>query len=206
VTNKKSKIPFRIGLTGGIASGKSTVADLFEDLGIQIIDTDIIAKELVQRGQPALKEIREKFGDSVIGSDGHLNRIAMRSTIFSNEDARLSLEKILHPKISIETKRKANNAGGKYQIIVVPLLVKSTLRDFVDRVLVVDCSKEVQIKRLIERDNESITQAARIIAAQTSRKSYLEIADDIIQNNQGTNAIQIKVAELHQRYCRLSSN
>jgi len=206
VTNKESNIPFRIGLTGGVASGKSTVADQFAELGVPVIDTDIIAREVVQKGQPALKEIREKFGDSFISADGHLDRAAMRAAVFSNQDARLDLEAILHPKISNETKCRANDAGGKYQIIVVPLLVESALRDFVDRILVVDCSKEVQIKRLIKRDNESVAQALRIIAAQASQESRLEIADDVIRNDEGIDATQIKVTELHRRYRRLASN
>jgi dephospho-CoA kinase len=206
VTDENSNIPFRIGLTGGIASGKSTVADQFAELGVPIIDTDLIAREVVQRGQPALEEIREKFGDSVISADGRLDRAAMRAAVFSNQDARLALEAILHPRISIETKRQADDAGGEYQIIVVPLLVESALRDFVDRILVVDCSKEVQIKRLTKRDNESIAQAMRIIAAQASRESRLEIADDVIRNDKGIDAMQIKVAELHRRYRRLASN
>jgi len=206
VTNEESSTPFRIGLTGGVASGKSTVADQFAKLGVPVIDTDIIAREVVQRGQPALKEIREKFGDSFISADGHLDRAAMRAAIFSNRDARLDLEAILHPRISIETKCRANDAGGKYQIIVVPLLVESALRDFVDRILVVDCSKEAQIKRLIKRDNESVAQALRIIATQVSQESRLESADDIIRNDEGIDAMQIKVTELHRRYRRLASN
>ena len=206
MTNEESSTPFRIGLTGGVASGKSTVADQFAKLGVPVIDTDIIAREVVQRGQPALKEIREKFGDSFISADGHLDRAAMRAAIFSNRDARLDLEAILHPRISIETKCRANDAGGKYQIIVVPLLVESALRDFVDRILVVDCSKEAQIKRLIKRDNESVAQALRIIATQVSQESRLESADDIIRNDEGIDAMQIKVTELHRRYRRLASN
>tara|TARA_B110000444_G_scaffold149768_1_gene140103 strand:+ start:226 stop:846 length:621 start_codon:yes stop_codon:yes gene_type:complete len=206
VTDEESNMPFRIGLTGGVASGKSTVADQFAKLGVPIIDTDIIAREVVQRGQPALEEIREKFGDSFISANGHLDRAAMRAAVFSNQDARLDLEAILHPRISIETKCRANDAGGKYQIIMVPLLVESALRDFVDRILVVDCSKEAQIKRLIKRDKESVAQARRIIAAQASQESRLEIADDIIRNDEGIDAMQIKVAELHRRYRRLASN
>jgi len=206
VTDEESNMPFRIGLTGGVASGKSTVADQFAKLGVPVIDTDIIAREVVQRGQPALEEIREKFGDSFISADGHLDRAAMRAAIFSNRDARLDLEAILHPRISIETKCRANDAGGKYQIIVVPLLVESALRDFVDRILVVDCSKEAQMKRLIKRDNESVAQALRIIATQASQESRLEIADDIIRNDEGIDAMQIKVTELHRRYRRLASN
>jgi dephospho-CoA kinase len=206
VTDEDSNKAFRIGLTGGIASGKSTVSNLFAELGVPVIDTDIIAREVVQRGQPALEEIREKFGASVISADGRLDRAAMRAAVFSNQDARRDLEAILHPRISIETMRQSDDAGGEYQIIVVPLLVESALRDFVDRILVVDCSKEVQIKRLTKRDNESITQAMRIIAAQASRESRLEIADDVIRNDEGIDAVQIKVAELHRRYRRLASN
>ena len=147
--------PYRVALTGGIASGKSVVADMFADLGIPIVDTDLIAREVVAPGQPALDEIRERFGDSMVTADGHLDRGAMRKHVFSDERARADLEAILHPRIAKETMRQADAAEGPYQVIVVPLLVGSKLRGVVDRVLAVDCSEETQVRRLLARDLET---------------------------------------------------
>jgi dephospho-CoA kinase len=143
--------PLRIGLTGGIASGKSTVAELFAGLGARIIDTDLIAREVVQPGMPALLEIRHEFGDRVFDDKGGLDRAAMRRLVFKDNDARERLESILHPIIQAETLRQAKAAGGDYQVIVVPLLVKSPLVHFLDRVLAVDCDEETQIRRLIKK-------------------------------------------------------
>ena len=197
---------FRVGLTGGIASGKSTIAEEFHDLGIPVIDTDIIAREVVSPGQPALEEIRKRFGKSIIDANDQLDRAELRKIIFTNDDSRRDLEAIIHPKISSETKRQANVAGGTYQIVVVPLLVESELLDFVDRVLVIDCSRKNQIKRLVERDDESVAQAKRIISAQTSREDRLEIADDVIRNNGNVDEIRAQVRELDQKYRYLASH
>ena len=184
--NTTSQIaPLRIGLTGGIASGKSTVADMFAELGVPVIDTDVIAREVVRAGEPALGEIRERFGDAVIDDAGNLDRAALRKLVFSNDGARLDLESILHPRIGAETHRQADAASGPYQIIVVPLLVGSPLLGFVDRVLVVDCDEETQIQRLLIRDAETAEQAHRMLAAQASREARLAIADDVISNDQG---------------------
>jgi dephospho-CoA kinase len=122
---RDSARPYRIGLTGGIASGKSVVAGMFADLGIPIIDTDLIAREIVEPGQPALEEIRERFGEHMIDAAGNLDRVAMRKEIFANESARSDLEAILHPRIGAETRRRADAADGDYQLIVVPLLTES---------------------------------------------------------------------------------
>lgn len=192
--------PFRIGLTGGIASGKSVVADMFADLGVPIIDTDIIAREVAAPGQPALKEIRERFGDHMIDSTGNLDRAEMRKEIFANEKSRTNLEAILHPRIGEETRRQADAADGDYQIIVVPLLVSSRLIDFVDRVLVIDCDEETQIQRLLTRDTETIEQAQRILAAQPSRKDRLLIADDVIANTGSLEETRGAVIRLDRRY------
>lgn len=190
------KAPFRVALTGGIASGKSTVADMFADLGIAIIDTDRIAREVVEPGQPALQEIRDRFGDAVIETTGHLDRRALRGLIFADDDARIELEEILHPRIGAETRRQADVAAGPYQIIVVPLLVGSPLRHFVDRVLAVDCSEEQQIERLLARDTETVEQARRILAAQSSREERLAIADHVIGNEDDFETTRAQVHEL----------
>ena len=192
--------PLRIGLTGGIASGKSTVADMFAELGAPVIDTDVIAREVVEPGQPALAEIREAFGAGVIAADGSLDRSAMRAIIFDDEAARRRLEGILHPKIGKATVDQADAAGGDYQIIVVPLLVDSSLRAFVDRVLVVDCDEETQVARLLARDAESEAQARRILAAQSSRAERLAIADDVISNDGSVEETREQVRSLHRSY------
>ena len=193
--------PLRIGLTGGIASGKSTVADMFAELGVSVIDTDVIAREVVQPGAAALLEIGERFGDAVIDAAGNLDRDAMRKLVFADEPARLALEAILHPRIGAETRRQAKvAAAGPYQLIVVPLLVGSPLLQFVDRVLVVDCSEETQIQRLLARDAETIEQARRILAAQASREERLQLADDVIDNGRGLDHTRQQVAGLDTTY------
>jgi len=192
--------PLRIGLTGGIASGKSTVADMFADLGVPVIDTDLIARDVVAPGQPALQEIRKAFGAGVIAEDGSLDRPAMRTLVFGDDAARRRLEAILHPRIGAATREQADTAGGPYQIIVVPLLLESSLRAFVDRVLVVDCEEETQIARLLSRDAESESQARRILAAQASRAERLAIADDVIANEGDLDDTREQVRRLHRRY------
>ncbi len=196
--------PLRIGLTGGIASGKSTVADMFAELGVPVIDTDVIAREVVQPGQPALDEIRARFGDGVFGADGQLDRTAMRKRIFSDENARLELEAILHPRIGEETRRLANTATGPYQVIVVPLLVGSPLAEFVDRIVVVDCDEELQVQRLLARDTETVEQARRILSAQASRQARLAIADDVINNDAGLDETRRQVHALDRTFRELA--
>ena len=190
----------RIGLTGGIASGKSTVADMFADLGVPIIDTDVIAREVVEPGKPALAQIRERFGEHFIDAAGNLDRAALRREIFANDQARSDLEAILHPRIGAETRQQAGAADGDYQIIVVPLLVNSPLLHFVDRVLVVDCDPSTQIQRLLARDAESAKQARKILAAQATREERLAIADDVIGNDGTLAETRATVARLDRQY------
>ena len=206
--------PLRIGLTGGIASGKSTVANIFAELGATIIDTDIIAREVVAPGQPALDEIAATFGESLIDGDGHLDRAALRKLVFADDAARKRLEAIVHPRIQDETRRQSdraaarnrltNQAKGHYQIIVVPLLVNSSLKDSVDRVLVVDCDEATQIRRLTARDAESEDQARRMLAAQSSRDERLAIADDVIRNDDNLTSTRDQVVALHEIYRSLT--
>ena len=196
--------PPRIGLTGGIASGKSTVADLFAELGAVIIDTDVIAREVVMPGEPALDEIVAAFGDAVLAADGTLRRGKLRDVVFSDAAARKRLEAIVHPRIQEETQRQAAAAGGPYQLIVVPLLAGSPLRDFVDRVLVVDCSEETQIRRLMERDASGKDEARRILAAQATRDERLALADDVIENEASVADLRQQVAALHEIYRSLA--
>ena len=202
MTSTPSDDALKIGLTGGIASGKSTVACMFAELGIPVIDTDVIARDLVMPGLPALVEIRQRFGEAVIDGSGSLDRAAMRKLIFSDDQARQDLEAILHPRIGAETRRQSAEANGPYQVIVVPLLLRSQLRQFVDRVLVVDCSEDVQVQRLMARDTESAEQARRILAAQASRQDRLAIADDVIRNDHDLAHLRDQVLELDRKYRR----
>jgi len=196
--------PLRIGLTGGIASGKSTVADLFAELGAAIIDTDVIAREVVMPGQPALDEVREAFGEAVINADGTLNRPALRQLVFADEGTRRRLEAILHPRIQQATFEQTEQAGGDYQLIVVPLLVESPLRSHFDRILVVDCDEDTQIRRLLARDAGTEDQARRILAAQSSREERLAIADDVINNDGDLAETSSQVTALHEIYLSLA--
>ncbi len=202
-SERKASRPLRGGLTGGIASGKSLVAAMFAELGAAVIDTDVIAREVVMPGRPALDEIRQAFGDAAFAGDGSLDREAMRRRIFTDDGAREQLEAILHPRIQRETIRQAEEAGGDYQIIVVPLLVESSLKSFVDRVLVVDCSEETQIERLLARDAESMQRARRILAAQASREERLAIADDVIDNDSDLDSLRQRVEILHASYAAM---
>lgn len=205
MSDDNPKAPLRIGLTGGIASGKSTVADMFAELGVPVIDTDVIAREVVAPGEPALDEIAQRFGDHMIDANGNLDRGAMRKLIFDDESARTVLEAILHPRIGAETRRQADAAGGDYQLVVVPLLTGSPLRDYVDRVLVIDCDEDTQVQRLLARDAETVEQARRILAAQASREARLGIANDIIQNRGSLEQTRTAVNRLHRIYLRLAS-
>lgn len=197
-------VPPRIGLTGGIASGKSTVANLFAELGATIIDTDVIAREVVAPGQPALDDIAATFGAEVLQPDGSLDRAALRARVFASPAERERLEAITHPRIRAETLRQADAADGLYQLIVVPLLVKSPLRESVDRILVVDCPEETQIERLMARDADSEAQARRILDAQSSRDERLAIADDVISNDGSLENTRRQVAKLHEIYRALA--
>ena len=195
---------FRVGLTGGIASGKSTVADFFAELGVPVVDTDLIAREVVSISSPALEEIRTAFGPDVISADGTLDRAAMRKIVFADDGKRRLLESILHPRIRELAFRRADQASAPYVIIVVPLLFESPMRNAMDRILVLDCSVETQIKRLLARDCETEEQANKIIAAQATRDERLSIADDVITNDGDLEATRREVGRLHRRYLALA--
>ena len=197
--------PLRVGLTGGIASGKSAVANMFAELGVPVIDTDVIAREVVFPGQPALDEIRQHFGDKVIDDHGWLNRSEMRRIVFADSGKRRELEAILHPRIRTETERQSAERGGDYQIIVVPLLAESPMKSGMDRIVVVDVPLDVQLKRLLARDAESPEQARAMIDAQASRDERLALADDVIDNTGSLDQTRKQVQELHHQYLTLSS-
>ena len=202
-TQKAKLKPLRIGLTGGIASGKTTVADLFAELGIPVIDTDVIAREIVQPGKAALAQVQEAFGDDFIDSAGRLDRPRMRERIFSSPSARKRLERILHPFIRARMLEQSDAAGGAYQIIVVPLLVESGLESLFDRILLVDVPREEQVSRLLARDRESRPQAEKILEAQATREQRLAKADDVIENTAGLEQLREEVNRLHRAYTDL---
>lgn len=176
---------------------------MFAELGAVVIDTDVIAREVVMPGQPGLNEVREAFGESVTNDDGTLDRIALRQLVFADGDKRMQLEAILHPRIREETYRQADAACGDYLLVVVPLLAESPLKSFVDRILVVDCSEDAQMSRLLARDAESEDRAGSILAAQASREERLAIADDVINNDGSLDAARSQVAALHNSYLTL---
>ena len=195
-----------IGLSGGIASGKTIVSDEFSSLGADIIDTDIIARELIFPGSETLNKIVSVFGENVLQDDGNLNRKLMRQIIFSEKDKKITLEKIMHPKIQNEVKLKIQSASGQYQIIVVPLLLQSPILDFVDRVLIIDCNEKIQINRLMNRDNISEELAKKMIENQSKREDRLAIADDVILNEGCIEEIKHEVKKLNDFYIKISSS
>jgi dephospho-CoA kinase len=194
--------PYRVALTGGIASGKTMVAHLFAVRGVPVIDTDVIARQVVEPGEPALAAVVEAFGDQVLGEDGRLDRRRMREHVFADAAARRRLESILHPAIRAEMERQSRAAGGPYQLLVIPLLVESGRRDHVDRVLVVDVPEVTQVERLMRRDASTREQAEAALRAQATRDTRLAFADDVIENTGDLAALEARVAELHRDYLR----
>ena len=196
---------FKIGLTGGIASGKTTVANLFSDLGIKIIDADEIAHSITSKQGSAYNKIVKHFGEDVIGNDKELDRKKLRTMIFNNSELKRDLEQIIHPEVHAIINQKINASQEPYQIIVIPLLIETGYQNFVDRVLIVDCSMETQLARLINRDNETKKNAKKIIANQIERSERLKFADDIIENERKTsiNVLKKKILQLHETYLEL---
>jgi dephospho-CoA kinase len=192
--------PFRVGLTGGIASGKSTVASLFAALGVHVIDTDLLAREVVAPGQPLLQRIAQRFGAAVLKPDGSLDRSALRTIVFADPAARADLEQLTHPAIRALMEERSTKAGGEYQLLVIPLLVETAGKNRVDRVLVVDCDEDLQIRRLQSRDGSTLEQARAILAAQTTREARRAAADDVVMNNGDVPALRDQVARRHSRY------
>ncbi|HTO42751.1 MAG TPA: dephospho-CoA kinase [Burkholderiales bacterium] len=197
---------YRVGLTGGIASGKSTAAKFFGALGVPILDSDQIARDVVEPGQPPLERLVERFGRGILTPDGHLDRPALRDIVFSDPMARADLEALTHPAIGAAMEAQSAAAGGPYQILVIPLLVEKNLASHVDRVLVVDCDEDLQISRLRDRDGSTPEQVAAILKAQAPRAMRLKAADDIIRNDADLNAVRDQVAALHARYLELAAH
>lgn len=199
------RTPFRVALTGGIASGKSTVANLFAALGVPVIDTDVIAREVVEPGQPALAAVVKAFGSEVLDGDGRLDRRRLRERIFADAGARERLNAILHPAIRAEMERQSQTAGGRYQVLVIPLLTEGGGRGHVDRVLLVDVPEALQVERLMMRDGVSREQAVASLNAQATRAQRLAMADDVLRNSGQPDELRDRVAELHGKYCALAA-
>jgi dephospho-CoA kinase len=191
---------FVVGVTGGIGSGKTAVTDMFAALGIDIVDADIAARIVVEPGTPALTQIAEHFGASILQADGSLDRAALRRVVFQDPAAKSWLEQLLHPLIGVEIRRQLDRAASAYAVFVSPLLVESSQRQLCDRLLVVDVPESVQLARTVVRDNNDPEQVKRIIAAQTSRKQRLALADDVIENTGTLDELRQRVTELHRRY------
>ena len=196
--------PYTVALTGGIASGKTLVSDAFGTLAVPVVDTDLIAHNLVEPGQPALREIEEVFGSGVIDSSGRLDRQKLRVLVFANTGMRTKLETILHPRIRQVTSETVAKITFAYCILVIPLLVEKGSYPNIDRVLVVDVAPEIQINRLMARDNSDFKQAKQVLASQASREQRLEIADDVLENSGSPQEARDKVARFHQKYLKLA--
>ena len=203
-TSRKNFRPLLIALTGGIASGKSAVAEIFAQLGAPVLDTDQIARDVVEPGQPTLAKLVADFGSDILDSCGRLDRARMRARVFADPEQRKRLEAITHPAIREELTARAQRAQGPYQIHVIPLLIESGRSELYDRVLLVDTSEEEQLKRLMSRDNSSRELARQILAAQASREDRLDSADDVIVNTGTLHDLHRFVQTLHRNYTLLS--
>lgn len=195
-----------VALTGGIGSGKTTACRLFETLGTPIIDADLIARSLVEPGEPALDEITQQFGSSVLTTKGTLDRKRVRQLIFSDREKRHLLESILHPRIRREMVRRIAELTTPYCIVAIPLLVESGQMEIADRVLVIDTTESEQLQRVIERDEQTEEAVAAIISSQASRAARLALADDIIDNSGDIGHLQAQVESYHQKYLSIAKN
>jgi dephospho-CoA kinase len=194
----------RIGLTGGIASGKSTVAQRFTELGVPVIDADAAARAVVAPGKPGLAAVLKRFGRGVVAENGELDRRALRELIFQEPGSRRDLEVILHPLIRADMERSTELAVGPYVVMAIPLLVESGSRDRVDRILVVDVDEAVQLQRVMARDGCTEEQARAILTSQASRPARLSAADDVLQNTGTVADLRQAVDQLHERYLRVA--
>ena len=196
---------FKIGLTGGIASGKTTVCDLFKELSVEIIDADVISHELSKKGGAAFEEIIEAFEDEIIGDDGELDRKKLRSIVFNDNTKKKMLEMIIHPKVLLSINEKIKASQSDYLIISVPLMIETGMNAMMDRVLLIDCNVETQIERIIQRDQTSREEAIKIIESQSSIESKRELSDDRIINNNETSIeeLTLKVKEMNDFYKKL---
>jgi len=192
-----------VGLTGGIGSGKTAVSDLFQDLGITIVDADVASRVVVEKGREELNKIAEHFGEDILTSNGELDRAKLREVIFKSEDDKLWLESLLHPAIASQIQKELDSCSSPYTILVSPLLLETDQKNFCSTVLVVDVPVETQIERTSKRDNVSEEQIKSIIASQIDRDSRLEQADEVILNDGSIESLERKVLELHKKFLSL---
>ena len=195
----------KIGLTGGIGSGKSTVSKIFQQINIPVIDADKIAHQLVAVGQPALAKIQQEYGSNILNPDGTLNRKQLKELIFSDDLQKQKLEAILHPLIYQAIQKQINALNTPYCIICIPLLFEADMTNLVDRILVIDCPVEVQIKRLLKRDNMTIERIQSIIDSQVSRAFRKSMANDLLDNTLSNESLAQQIKKLHNRYNLLSN-
>ena len=197
---------FTVGLTGGIGSGKSTVAELFAERGVPVIDSDVIARELTAPGSAALIAIQDAFGDAIMREDGSLDRAGLRRRVFADSGARRTLEAILHPRIRQVVVQALAGLHAPYALIVIPLLVETgAYAEILDRVLVVDCSEDMQIARVMARNDLSRAEVEAILAAQAGRAERLAAADDVIENTAPPEGLHDRVHALHTQYMMQSA-
>ncbi|MFA0615315.1 dephospho-CoA kinase [Vibrio splendidus] len=195
-----------IGLSGGIASGKTTVANLFnEHFNIDIVDADIVAREVVAVGSDGLKQITDHFGEAILLQDGALNRSKLRELIFSDPTEKQWLNDLLHPMIRNKIDSDLSKVTSPYGLLVAPLLVENQMQSMADRVLIVDVPTEVQIERTMSRDNVSREQVASILKSQASREQRLAVADDVIKNHTKNQELLPQITDLHQKYLAIST-
>ena len=193
-----------IGLTGGIGSGKTAVSDRFARYGVPIIDTDLLARELVEPGQPALMEIATAFGLDCLDGTGRLDRARLRERVFADASGRRWLEAILHPQIRALSRQRLAQLTAPYSLLVIPLLAETGMTDWIDRVLVVDAPEAERLRRVMARDQTDEEQARRILAAQASREQRLALADEVVENSGDFAALDRQVSTLHQHYLTLA--
>lgn len=197
---------FRIGLTGGIASGKTTVANLFAALGVPVVDTDLLAREVVAPGSPLLAQIAARVGAEVLTPDGSLDRRELRSRVFADPALRVWLEQLTHPAIRALTDERCEAARAPYVIVAIPLLVETGAAERFDRVLVVDCDPDLQLARLMARDGARRDEALAMLAAQAPREKRLAVADDVVHNDGDIARLRDQVGKLHRQYLAQASD
>ncbi|MBP6367131.1 MAG: dephospho-CoA kinase [Nitrosomonas sp.] len=198
---------FVVGLTGGIGCGKSSASQFFSDLGIDVIDTDIIARQLTQPNGSAISLIQNTFGSSIIAADGTLDRNKMRDLVFANSELRHKLEQILHPLILKEVIRRIKQCQAPYVIVVIPLLFETNdYNHLIRHILVIDCDEQQQLLRTMERSNLSEQKVRSIMATQVARETRIQKADDVILNNQDIEYLKAQILLLHHKYLALSKN
>ena len=201
--------PLTIGLTGGIASGKSQVSRLFAARAIEIIDADEIARDLLEPGEPLLKPLMARFGNAIFDQNGILDRKALARIVFDSKEQLQWLNELMHPQVAKAMRERLEKATSPYVILDIPLLIDQSgsipahLKSLVERVLVVDVSKQLQIERVINRDKRSVNEAKAIIANQSSREQKLALADDVLDNNGAIEALEPQVELLHNRYMEM---